>query len=484
MGPVVLDSVSLSSTNMGSPTKSEDSSRIRFESIMECVDSALASLAYLGNDRDVRILKLRHGLVDGRKRTLEEVGHEFGVTRERIRQLQAKATRRLSRSATHFYSSRIDDCVKELRSFGERVGENLLGKEFVRALSAVTGAEQGIVSAYISLLSLILTDSDAQKQSLREVDLCIVQALAESSESLSIDKLRDIIRSNPEAREAIADWPDLDLPMRLRLVLHVEIDSGGFCTAMEQTLLGLSSTDRRLFALTRVLRESGRPLHFTEIARRARPLLRGKLAMSDRNVHSWMDRYKDHFKWAGPGIYGLTEWDIGVRGGNLEGALRPARRLGVGDEIALLLAEQNGPVSLGYIEDHVLGRFEVNRASVYASITQDTANRFVQLDDGMVGLSDWYRDSQSRATPEPKRRVRLPRELRDTARLAARRKASDVNDLIGRSTATTAPAEAARHAVVAAALGMTHELQMLLDIAEGSNMPTGMSDALKNFSES
>lgn len=46
-------------------------------------------------DREKRVLQLRFGLDDGRQRTLEEVGHEFNVTRERIRQIEAKALRKL-----------------------------------------------------------------------------------------------------------------------------------------------------------------------------------------------------------------------------------------------------------------------------------------------------------------------------------------------------------------------------------------------------
>ena len=55
------------------------------------LDEVLDSLS----PREKRVLQLRFGLEDGKQRTLEEVGKEFGVTRERIRQIEAKAIRKL-----------------------------------------------------------------------------------------------------------------------------------------------------------------------------------------------------------------------------------------------------------------------------------------------------------------------------------------------------------------------------------------------------
>ena len=60
-------------------------------------------------DREEKVLRLRYGLLDGKTHTLEEVGKEFGVTRERIRQIEGKALRKLRQPSRQ----------KKLRDFDE-----------------------------------------------------------------------------------------------------------------------------------------------------------------------------------------------------------------------------------------------------------------------------------------------------------------------------------------------------------------------------
>jgi len=82
-------------SNLGDFIEDEDApapaKAASYSLLKEQIDQVLDSLT----DREKRVLELRFGIEDGRPRTLEEVGKEFGVTRERIRQIESKALRKL-----------------------------------------------------------------------------------------------------------------------------------------------------------------------------------------------------------------------------------------------------------------------------------------------------------------------------------------------------------------------------------------------------
>ena len=89
--PVGLDGDSFLGDFISDPEAIAPAEAASRQMMMDAVEAVLNTLS----DREHKILKLRFGLDDGRARTLEEVGLEFGVTRERIRQIEAKALRKL-----------------------------------------------------------------------------------------------------------------------------------------------------------------------------------------------------------------------------------------------------------------------------------------------------------------------------------------------------------------------------------------------------
>lgn len=88
--PIVLDERDiLASLKAGTVFEPVDAAlRQLKEQLLEVLDTL--------TERERQVLEMRFGLVDGESHTLEEVGNAFGVTRERIRQIEAKALRKLS----------------------------------------------------------------------------------------------------------------------------------------------------------------------------------------------------------------------------------------------------------------------------------------------------------------------------------------------------------------------------------------------------
>ncbi len=82
-------------SHLGDFIPDDDSPQPAEEAAKSMLKQMLGEVLDTLSDREKRVIILRFGLIDGRQRTLEEVGQEFQVTRERIRQIETKALRKL-----------------------------------------------------------------------------------------------------------------------------------------------------------------------------------------------------------------------------------------------------------------------------------------------------------------------------------------------------------------------------------------------------
>ncbi|ANE42183.1 RNA polymerase sigma factor rpoD [Fervidobacterium ngatamarikiense] len=90
--------------SVGSPKKEAIRTLMKEE-----IDKLLETL----NDREKMVLKMRYGILDGKPKTLEEVGQYFGVTRERIRQIEVKALRKLRHPSRSRYLRLLQKLAEE-----------------------------------------------------------------------------------------------------------------------------------------------------------------------------------------------------------------------------------------------------------------------------------------------------------------------------------------------------------------------------------
>ena len=258
---------------------------IRFERVMNSltsmpngswngytIESAIDEVLCTLRAREARIIQLRFGFIDGRKYTLEGVGREFGVTRERIRQIEAKALRKLR----HPMRSRV-----------LMLG---IGAEFVRSGGSLLLFESEKKPCHMLLRSVFGNTSEYIPELgvsvIASVDLWNCKDFLQSEDAYKLDdqKLADFL---PFLSRTDAD--------RLRKPIE----------SHKQNIIDSWSRPRMILE---ALRSLGRAAHFQEIAQRCNEMFPDK-ASTIHNWHGAMDRSERHgIVWIGrKGMYGLME---------------------------------------------------------------------------------------------------------------------------------------------------------------------------------
>jgi len=331
----------------------------------------------LKNPRQSMILRLRYGLDDGMPRTLEEVGQRFGITRERIRQIENKILNRIRHPTRRHI---IDDIVRPfefaLQQAGGILKENQISEKVteVMVLSEINpiGATRFVLKVTSRLEEIgdgIWALEECPHEYFPSVTAAAALRLEKNHSRMRYNQLvsevRKILDPSNSMEERKIDT--LFIEACLQVDAQFEISNDGWCTLAKWQ-------NSYIDEMVEVLRNEDTPLHFREIASGVKALLNGNHEVSDHNIHAIAQRRQDIFVWVGQGTYGLVEW----------GMQRPLYYV---DLINNILEVEGKALPA----EEIIRRVEESRPCKHTSIMMYLTlnDRFAEFAPGIYGLSKW-----------------------------------------------------------------------------------------------
>lgn len=353
---------------------------LRDATLAEIVNQWLTVL----NERQREVIRLRFGL-EGEWLTLAEVGKRFGVTRERVRQIEAAALRLL---VNRYRTGR--SCL--IRPFGSALRDILIERggimtefEFGDWIDGGGVVKRGDIN--ITTVLELLAKVDEKFIWVRRKRLLVHYSVPLTMIDEVEQTMRQLLQQDVRAMTEDELWeafPQTDTFYVLSEALQSQnpLTVESFAKACIRTADSFERDEFRAYRLQRransivdkivaALREIGSPAHFTLVTERVNSLLPAGKKAKPHNVHAHLSRYDNIFARVGHGVFGLVEWGL-VNDGNLANA------------VERVLTAANKPLHIDVITREVLKTWYVNAGSVYAAIQSD--ERFASLGSAVYYL--------------------------------------------------------------------------------------------------
>lgn len=305
--------------------------------------------------------------------TLQEIAQRVGLTRERVRQIQARSMRRMAAGRRK----------EELRRFVlgvERLVEQMEGlvsaEELQRELPLAVPLGDGL-------------DAVVAAQLLSEASDNLVWLRGEGALALANVPYRHIPDIRRELRKIATSEPDgllADDVIARYLNAHL-FDAqpsapDAFVRACLRTDTDMKRANGRVHSdrgrggshqerIRAALSALGKPRHYGEICAKVNARSPEDQQMTERSVYSCLQLYSDTFVRVGRGVYGLVEWGLPDDGS-------------VANAVCRVLAEAGRPLAKEEITQRVLATWSVSEMTVQAALYTD--NRIVHLRRGLWGL--------------------------------------------------------------------------------------------------
>lgn len=320
------------------------------------------SLEALKKDRDREILRRRFGIVGGRVQTLEEIGQDLGVTRERVRQIEKAALIRIREQGKHNHEL-TDQLTVILNTHGGIISFESLMEELsiqselephvgflVRLNPAFYFVDKSDHHTY-----LVLDATVYQERDLKQLYSQLVEVMTDLGKPTKFDVIMARI-DGPHKAEAL---------QQLALTAHNISNLDTQWGLSKWPEVNPKSIRDKIYL---VLKKSNHPMHFTEIASAISKLKANPKIVTTQAVHN--ELIKDRrFVLIGRGIYALSEW--GYKAGT------------VADIIEEVLKAES-PLPKDQIIERVLARRQVKPSTIVLNLQEKP--QFERVSKGVYGL--------------------------------------------------------------------------------------------------
>lgn len=337
------------------------------------------SLRLLKKDRDREVVAKRHGLKSHTPHTLEQIGSQLGITRERVRQIEKAALAKireqsLTENAAHqaiLEHLQSQGGLSQLSSVADALGLEETDRPNLAYLVRVT-PDIVLVEQTEELHPVVALVDTYDRDQVLSLHKSLTDAIKQINKPTKFDRLHGAI-DGPHAKVALEE-----LASASKLIADLD---GAWGLNGWPEVNPKSIRDKTYL----VLKKAGRPMHFTEIAEKISRLNANPKQVTTQAVHNELIKDK-RFVLIGRGIYALAEW--GYQAGT------------VADIIEQILREES-PLSREEIIKRVLARRQVKVATIALNLQEKP--QFKRVGKGLYALD-------ADAIPEKKKRRGRPKK--------------------------------------------------------------------------
>lgn len=311
------------------------------------------------SEREQEIIKLRHGLAGYDKKTLEDIGKQYKVTRERIRQIENSSLKKINKNFNQTILKEIENIANAtLSEHGGMMSEN----DLIRELLALPGDSQDNKAAICFVLNQLLNDRfyfvkeskhyynywktpESSVQLFEETIDQIRSLLDKHGEPILLDDLINKV-SNEEFYTSNDKLTDKVIVNFINITKKLEANPYDEWGLVEWPDIRPRRMNDKIYL---VLKKADKPMHFTEIADTINKMQFDHRQAYPATIHNELI-LDDKYVLVGRGIYALKEW--GYKPGV------------VSDVIADVLLENDRPMSKKEIIKEVLDKRLIKETTI------------------------------------------------------------------------------------------------------------------------